>query len=62
MTERAHPQSASQDARNGAYRRGPVTLRGHEVPDETTDQHLLDSHGPADWVHTDPCRSVTALP
>ncbi len=33
-----------------------MTLRGPEVPGETTDQHLLDSHGPADWVHTDPWR------
>ncbi len=40
----------------GTRRRGPVTLRGQEVTGETTDQHLLDSHGPADWVHTDPWR------
>lgn len=37
--------------------RGPVVLRGsrkHE--DSTTDQRLLDSRGPTDWVHTDPWR------
>ncbi|GAB3590713.1 TIGR00730 family Rossman fold protein [Angustibacter peucedani] len=39
-----------------AYRKGPVTLRGDLVPEETTDQRLLDSRGPADWVHTDPWR------
>lgn len=26
------------------------------VPDSTTDQRLLDSRGPTDWVHTDPWR------
>jgi uncharacterized protein (TIGR00730 family) len=38
------------------YRKGPVTLRGDQVPDTTTDQRLLDSRGSADWVHTDPWR------
>ncbi len=33
-----------------------MTLRGGEMTGETTDQHLLDSRGPADWVHTDPWR------
>jgi uncharacterized protein (TIGR00730 family) len=36
--------------------RGPVTLRGTQVQDSTTDQRLLDTRGPADWVHTDPWR------
>ncbi|MGL5829716.1 MAG: TIGR00730 family Rossman fold protein [Angustibacter sp.] len=40
----------------GAYQSGPVTLRGDQVPDSTTDQRLLDSRGSADWVHTDPWR------
>jgi uncharacterized protein (TIGR00730 family) len=35
---------------------GPVTLRGAQVPPGTTDQRLLDSRGPGDWVHTDPWR------
>ncbi|HEX2264086.1 MAG: TIGR00730 family Rossman fold protein [Actinomycetota bacterium] len=37
--------------------RGPVLLRRdrrHEAT--TTDQRLLDSRGPSDWVHTDPWR------
>ncbi|MGB3185060.1 MAG: TIGR00730 family Rossman fold protein [Ornithinimicrobium sp.] len=38
------------------YQRGPITLRDQRVPASTTDQHLLDSSGPADWVHTDPWR------
>jgi uncharacterized protein (TIGR00730 family) len=37
--------------------RGPVTLRGAQaVEGSTTDQRLLDSRGPSDWVHTDPWR------
>ncbi|MGO1055019.1 TIGR00730 family Rossman fold protein [Crossiella sp. CA198] len=37
--------------------RGPVTLRrSSSVEDTTTDQRLLDSRGPSDWVHTDPWR------
>lgn len=31
-------------------------LRGRAVPATTTDQRLLDSRGPADWVHADPWR------
>ncbi|WP_084071918.1 TIGR00730 family Rossman fold protein [Knoellia sinensis] len=31
-------------------------MRRSKVPEETTDQRLLDSRGPADWVHTDPWR------
>lgn len=38
------------------YRKGPVTLRGREVPTSTTDQRLLDNGGSNDWVHTDPWR------
>jgi uncharacterized protein (TIGR00730 family) len=38
------------------YHQGPVTLRGREVPDSTTDQRLLDDTGPGDWVHTDAWR------
>jgi uncharacterized protein (TIGR00730 family) len=44
---------------NGApqeKRRGPMVLRGSRYPETTTDQRLLDSRGPADWVHTDPWR------
>jgi len=31
-------------------------LRGKAIPSTTTDQRLLDSRGPSDWVHTDPWR------
>ncbi|MCY7372953.1 MAG: TIGR00730 family Rossman fold protein, partial [Spirochaetaceae bacterium] len=36
--------------------KGPVTLRRGQVESTTTDQRLLDSHGPSDWVHSDPWR------
>ena len=36
--------------------RGPVTLRRGQVQGSTTDERLLDSRGPSDWVHTDPWR------
>nr|WP_242497441.1 TIGR00730 family Rossman fold protein [Nocardioides oleivorans] len=36
---------------------GPVIERRGQVTEgSTTDQHLLDSRGPTDWVHTDPWR------
>lgn len=38
------------------YRKGPITLRRGQVPLSTTDQRLLESRGPSDWVHTDPWR------
>jgi len=38
------------------YQRGPITLRDQRVPASTTDQNLLDSAGPGEWVHTDPWR------
>jgi uncharacterized protein (TIGR00730 family) len=37
--------------------RGPVILRGEQrLQTSTTDQRLLDTRGPTDWVHTDPWR------
>ncbi|MFA1540633.1 TIGR00730 family Rossman fold protein [Actinomadura monticuli] len=44
--------SASSPSR----RQGPAMLRGRAVPKTTTDQRLLDSRGPVDWVHADPWR------
>ena len=37
-------------------RRGRTMMRRDQVEDSTTDQRLLDSRGPSDWVHTDPWR------
>src|SRR6195952_5263317 len=50
-----------QDGREpGSGRRekhkGPTILRGEQGDLSTTDQRLLDSRGPTDWVHTDPWR------
>lgn len=36
--------------------RGPVVARRGQVRSSTTDQRLLDTRGPSDWVHTDPWR------
>ncbi len=36
--------------------KGPVRQRRGQVDGTTTDQRLLDSRGPTDWVHTDPWR------
>jgi uncharacterized protein (TIGR00730 family) len=44
------------DLSRGDYQKGPVMLRRTQVPRSTTDQRLLDSRGPSDWVHTDPWR------
>ncbi|WP_377269549.1 TIGR00730 family Rossman fold protein [Peterkaempfera sp. SMS 1(5)a] len=35
---------------------GPLLLRRGRVGAETTDQRLLDTTGPTDWLHTDPWR------
>ncbi|SEP99748.1 TIGR00730 family Rossman fold protein [Lentzea albida] len=46
------------DERPTEKQRGPVVERRHRKDDRTTttDQRLLDSRGPSDWVHTDPWR------
>ncbi len=36
--------------------KGPVIQRRQQVDGTTTDQRLLDSRGPTDWVHADPWR------
>ena len=38
------------------YRKGPVLLRGGQVPRTTSDQHLLAQDTEAGWVHADPWR------
>jgi uncharacterized protein (TIGR00730 family) len=48
--------SVNSEPHRRVRRQGPVTLRGKQIPATTTDQRLLDRHGPADWVHTDPWR------
>ncbi len=43
------------DPRPAKYK-GPVLMRRDQVDGATTDQRLLDTRGPSDWVHTDPWR------
>ena len=38
------------------YRKGPVLLRGTQIPARTTDARLLDRRGDTDWLHSDPWR------
>src|SRR5919106_1248761 len=40
----------------GEKQRGPVVMRRKQVQQSTSEQRLLDSRGPSDWVHTDPWR------
>ena len=39
-----------------SYRKGPVVLRGTQIPTQTTDARLLSSAADADWLHSDPWR------
>src|SRR3954471_6673462 len=47
---------ASSDEHPREKHKGPVTLRRGQLETTTTDQRLLDSRGPSDWLHTDPWR------
>jgi len=38
------------------YRKGPVLLRGKNVPETSSSERLLDDHGNTDWLHSDPWR------
>ncbi len=55
--EPADHSVSSEDERPNERLRGPVVLRRDRRQElTTTDQRLLDSRGPSDWVHTDPWR------
>jgi uncharacterized protein (TIGR00730 family) len=43
-------------ARHDERQTGPVMLRRNRVPATTTDQRLLQSAQPTDWLHADPWR------
>jgi len=53
MTDRTDQPAPTGGPRR---RRGGVTIRRSMAGASTTDQRLLDSRGPSDWVHTDPWR------
>lgn len=50
MSDDGIPQSGR------GYRRGPVLLRGNQIPRTTTDQRLLAPDQDTDWLHSDPWR------
>lgn len=50
MSDDGIPQSGR------GYRRGPVLLRGNQIPRTTTDQRLLAPGQDTDWLHSDPWR------
>ena len=55
--EQAQHAASSFTSATDEKRRGPILLRrGQLSPSSTTDQRLLDTRGPSDWVHTDPWR------
>jgi uncharacterized protein (TIGR00730 family) len=57
VTEVTRNNTDNNGERPPERHRGPVVLRrGRQSEDSTTDQRLLDSRGPSDWVHTDPWR------
>ncbi len=57
MSETTASNQEESDERPAERHRGPVVLRrDRRVEPTTTDQRLLDSRGPTDWVHTDPWR------
>ena len=55
MTEAS---DSTPNSRLPERQRGPILLRREQMAGEssTTDERLLDSRGPTDWVHTDPWR------
>lgn len=42
--------------RRPTYLKGPIILRGKQIPKETTDTRLLKEQDHADWLHADPWR------
>ncbi|UVI37585.1 TIGR00730 family Rossman fold protein [Brevibacterium spongiae] len=46
----------SSSTEPGVYNKGPLQLRGDQVPETTTDQRLLEAGSSSDWVHEDPWR------
>lgn len=46
----------SRMAMRDSYRKGPVLLRGTQIPEQTTDARLLGQRDGADWLHADPWR------
>ena len=56
MSEAAQGPSLAHDIARGRHRAPAILHRGRLDEGSTTDQRLLESRGPTDWVHTDPWR------
>src|SRR4051812_409158 len=57
MTDQGEPLPEHENEHERERYAGRVRLRGAAAGEATTtDQRLLDSRGPSDWVHTDPWR------
>ena len=58
MDEQQPPRSGDGRRRKGTteYRRGPVLLRGPQIPATTSDQRLLARGDRVTWLHEDPWR------
>jgi uncharacterized protein (TIGR00730 family) len=54
--EPEHLPERRSEQRPREKHKGPVTLRRRQVETVTTDQRLLDTRGPTDWLHADPWR------
>ena len=50
------PEQIVRSGRRARFFQGPVMRSEDQVLATTTDERLLDSRGPSDWVHTDPWR------
>jgi uncharacterized protein (TIGR00730 family) len=51
-----HEAERRSEPRPREKHKGPVTLRRRQIETSTTDQRLLDTRGPTDWLHADPWR------
>jgi uncharacterized protein (TIGR00730 family) len=61
MTRTVHPSRGENTGprrlqESNGYRKGPVLLRGAQVPEETTDARLLKTEQDTSWLHQDPWR------
>jgi uncharacterized protein (TIGR00730 family) len=56
VTHQLDPDRLPDEHNPPEKQRGPVVLRRSQVQATTTDQRLLDTRGPSEWVHTDPWR------
>jgi uncharacterized protein (TIGR00730 family) len=52
----ARSEQIVRSGRRARFFQGPVMRSEDQVLPTTTDERLLDSRGPSDWVHTDPWR------